>query len=481
MEDTNNPYAGDEPPPNSGTNFFPTQAITNAPPRVSHIVRKNAAGRWMDDNNADWTEWVSGTNAWMSGRIQGWDLPDRDLAVIDTATLEVSYAQRLMNICMAVAVNPISGQIAVIGTDGTNQRRFEPNLKGVFLRVNLALVDPSTLTNRLRDLNPHLDYSTNSLPPAQRALALGDPRGIEWNSGGTRAYITGMGSRNLIIVDADGARINPQPIELGEGPTGLALDELRARLYVWNRFSSTISVVDTDAGTVLTNVPVFDPTPEVVRKGRRHLYDTRDNSGLGIVACGSCHVDARMDRLAWDLGDPAGSMITNAGFVFHPMKGPMVTQTLQDIIHPFNLSGLRALPLHWRGDRTNIEAFNITFPALLARDTLLSSNEMADFKGMLQSIYFPPNFLRTFSNSLPTSLALPGFLGLTNPGPAQPLPPGNAQTALGNIGVWVRCDTFYQGTADISNAVQFLARSGPEGALTWTQLANLIHRVGLDG
>src|SRR6185503_9120987 len=125
---------------------------------VSHIVRKNSAGRWMDDNNGDWTEWVSGTNAALSSRVPGWDLTDRDVAIIDTSSLEVSYAHRLMNICMAIAVNPASGEISVVGTDATNERRFEPVLNGVFLRVNLALIDPVTGVNSVTDLNPHLNY-----------------------------------------------------------------------------------------------------------------------------------------------------------------------------------------------------------------------------------------------------------------------------------------------------------------------------------
>src|SRR6185436_14794616 len=207
-------------------------------------------------NNGDWTEWVSGTNAALSSRVPGWDLPDRDVAIIDTATLGVSYASGLMNLCMAIGVNPASGEVSVVGTDGTNEKRFEPVINGVFLRVNLALVNPITRTNRLRDLNPHLDYITRSLPEAQRAQSLGDPRGIEWSSDGARAYITGMGSRNLIIVDANGNRVQPQSVELGEGPTGLALDEPRGRLYVWNRFSSSISVVDTSSRTVVANVAV---------------------------------------------------------------------------------------------------------------------------------------------------------------------------------------------------------------------------------
>jgi len=450
-------------------------------------VRRNPLGRWIDDNHADWTEWVSGTNASSSGRIPGWDMPDRDVAIVDTTTLAVTYASRLMNICMAIGVNPVSGEIAVVGTEATNERRFEPILNGLFLRVNLALVDPITRTNRLRDLNPHLDYLTRTLPESQRALGLGDPRGIEWNADGSRAYVTGMGSRNLIIINPDGQRMNPQPIELGEGPTGMALDEGRARLYVWNRFSSSLSVVDTTAGVVVTNVPVFDPTPGIIRKGRRHLYDTRRTSGLGIASCASCHVDARGDRLAWDLGDPAGHLVTNANFVFHPMKGPMVTQTLQDIITPaeFNGEPLSQQPLHWRGDRKNLEDFNHTFSTLQAGESELTTNEMAEFKGMLASIYFPPNFLRTFSNSLPATLPLPGHFGAVpaQGGPRQPLPPGIprvGQRRFERTDCTV-CHGFDQGGDIVSGQLAATLRAGTEGAFKASQLRSLGEKLGMDG
>jgi YVTN family beta-propeller protein len=486
VDDPSGPYGGKNPSPNSGTNFVPAIEIA-APPPVALIVRKNSTGRWVDDNSADWTEWVSGAHAPSSGRIVGWDLPDRDVAIIDTATLQVTYAHRLMNICMAMAVNPVSGEIAVVGTDGTNERRFEPVLNGVFLRVNLALVDPITRTNRLRDLNPHLDYITRTLPQEQRALSLGDPRGILWDSSGTRAYITGMGSRNLIIVDANGHRVNPQPIELGEGPTGMALDEAHSRLYVWNRFSSTVSVVDTAGNTVVTNVPVFDPTPEIIRKGRPHLYDGRKTSGLGIAACASCHVDGRGDRLAWDLGNPAGQLSTNIfqSLTFHPMKGPMVTQTLQDIITPSFESGLglREQSLHWRGDRNKFEEFNPTFTDLQANDVELTTNEMAEFKGMLATIFFPPNFLRTFSNSLPTSLPLPGHYGRTptNGGPALPLPPGNA-LSVRNAFSCRECHSLRHGgrTPGVSELI-VRPRSQHEGAFKKSHLRSLADKTGMDG
>jgi Uncharacterized conserved protein len=74
-------------------------------------------------------------------------------------------------------------------------------------------------------------------------------------------------------------RARALPIELKEGPLGLALDEGRSRLYVLNRFSSSLSVVDTASETLVADVPLFDPTPRTVKDGRRHLYDTRLTSG----------------------------------------------------------------------------------------------------------------------------------------------------------------------------------------------------------
>jgi hypothetical protein len=323
-------------------------------------------------------------------------MPDRDLAIINTADYSITYAQGLMNICMDVAVNPASGTIAVIGTDATNERRFEPNLRGTFVRVNLALIDPLTLSKSVLDLNPHLDYSTPSLPRAMRDLSIGDPRGIVWNAAGARSYVIGMGSHNLVMTDAAGHRVMAQPIELDDGPAGLALDEAHQRLYVLNRFAATLSVLDTAGLTKLTNIALFDPTPTSIKLGRRHLYDTRKNSGLGHVSCASCHVDARFDRLAWDLGNPQADTLTEDHsdvIAFHPMKGPLVTQTLQDIIgHE---------PLHWRGDRQGIEDFNVTFTDLLAADAPLTTNEMQELKAFLSTIHFPPKpfaELRQFSS-----------------------------------------------------------------------------------
>lgn len=436
VSDPAGPYGGNNPPPNAGAGFEPPRRIGSpTPPEVGLIVRQTADGRWLDDNEGDWTDLVSGANAAASGRIPGWTVVDRDVAIIDPSDLSVTYAERLMTICMGVAVDPATGEVSVIGAEATNEIRFEPNLESVFVRSHWALFDPENkLTSQVFDLNPHLlPYTTRSVSQNTREMAVGDPRGIAWNSTGTEAYVSGMGSNNVVVMSAEGTRLGR--IDIGEGPTGISLSADDATLFALNRFDSSISVIDVASRTETGRVPFFDPTPAVIAAGRKHLYDTHLHSGLGQVSCASCHVDARMDRLAWDLGDPSGSVKSasgqNLGFgidfgdfeSFHPMKGPMATQTLQDIIGKE--------PFHWRGDRDGIEEFGGAFVTLLGGDEALTGAEMQAFEDYLATIHFPPNPFRNMDNSLPNDLPLPNHFRTGRFGAAgDPLPNGNAVRGL---------------------------------------------------
>jgi len=145
VSDPAGPYMGVNPPPNNGNAIDPPLAVAN-PPLVSHIVKKDDSDQWMDDNNGNWTDFVSGANADRSNRIPGWDLLDNDVALIDVTDLVVTgYIEGLMNICMAIATNPITGDVTVVGVDGINEQRFEPNINGIFIRVILGLATPGTL------------------------------------------------------------------------------------------------------------------------------------------------------------------------------------------------------------------------------------------------------------------------------------------------------------------------------------------------
>jgi len=436
VSDPAGPYGGQNPPSNSSAGFSPAIASNlPTPPPVSLIVKKDGGGRWMDDNGGDWTEFVSGSMTAGSRRVPGWDVLDRDIAAIDAKSLSVRYIEGLMNIVMAVSVNPATGRVSAVGTDATNEIRFEPVLNGRFLRVNLALIDGDDGSSSVVDLNPHLTYDGPRVSKGLRKRSIGDPRSIVWNAAGTRGYVAGMGSNNVVVIDQHGQRVEgTNPIKVGTGPVGLALDDAMGRLYVLNRFAASISVVDVDSGAEIDKIKFFDPTPSAIRKGRKLLYDTHATSGLGHVSCASCHVDARTDRLGWDLGAPNGEMKSNEdqnktlipGDTFadwHPMKGPMVTQTLQDIIGKE--------PHHWRGDRDGLEEFAEAFHGLLGDDKKLSDGKMRRFEKFLATIHFPPNPFRDFDNSLPKRIKLSGHFRSGRFGrEGDPLPAGNPRRGL---------------------------------------------------
>ncbi|MEI7443761.1 MAG: beta-propeller fold lactonase family protein [Burkholderiales bacterium] len=418
VRDPDGPYGGVNPPPNANdaTTFDPPlNAANGAPPSgVSLIVRRTPAGDWLDDNGRSWKKWVTGGPGVVGSRgrsrVAGWDLVDRDLAIVDTASRSVSYAGGMLNIVMALAVNPASGAVSVVGTDALNHVRYEPKLNGRFLRVQMGRVaaDGSTAT---RDLNLHLDYTTSSVPKTVRDRSLGDPRGIAWNAAGTRALVTGMGSNNVVVVDADGRRVGTSPIEVGQGPTGVVMQESSGRAFVLNRFDASISVIDLARGQVSRTVGLsHDPTPDAIRAGRPLLYDTHRTSGLGHVSCASCHVDGKTDRLAWDLGNPAGEMLVTTDAAgrtvrHHPMKGPLLTQTLVDT--------MQSALLHWRGDKPDLGHFAGAFKSLQGTDAPATDAEIAALRSFLVTLRTPPNPYRTLENGYSNRVEVPGPRGET--------------------------------------------------------------------
>jgi hypothetical protein len=140
-----------------------------------------------------------------------------------------------------------------------------------------------------------------------------------------------------------------------------------------------------------------------VRDGRKFLYDGEVSSAHGDLACGSCHVFGGMDGLAWDLGDPtAATMIpvppgqTPGLPMFHPMKGPMTTQSLK------SLSGTE--PLHWRGDRAGLGDFNVAFEGLMGAPSQLPPGDMTTFTQFVFSMRYPSNPFLQLDGSLPVTL-----------------------------------------------------------------------------
>jgi YVTN family beta-propeller protein len=388
-------------PPQQTNSTPPMNTNLPAPPQVSLIV---------DATNATYFTDSPRTN------IIKYTMPDNDVVEIDVTTLSISrYFTHVGTVNLGLAIQPGSGDLFVANTDARNLTHFEPNVRSHAVDNRISRINIGSGAVTPFDLNSNVDYGVLPNLPA-KTNALAQPTAIVFDPSGSFLYVAAFGSDRVAKVDSGGsvlARIEICPTAIGSavdprnkrGPRGLALNAAAQRLYVMNRIANTISIIDTAANSVLKEIPVgsHDPTTQTIRQGRGFLYDAK-LSGNGTMACAACHIDAEMDLIAWDLGDPTGQLQTNKTVllgitntvIVHPMKGPMTTQTLR---------GLNTLdPFHWRGDRTNFTHFNIAFPGLLG-GSALSSNDIAAYRDFINTVTFQPNPNQNLDRTYPTNFA----------------------------------------------------------------------------
>ncbi|MFP2927543.1 YncE family protein [Pyxidicoccus sp. 3LG] len=424
--------------PGPNTNFEGKLA-----PEVALILKHNGQD-WVDVLGRSWTDKVRFT------------LPDKDVFTLNANAnppAQLSGASGFHagvgTILFNMAVNPVSGKVYVSNTEARNDLRFEGpgifggrTLKGHLHESRITVLGSGSVTPR--HLNKHINYSVccTPTPNVESEKSLAQPLGMAVTSNGATLYVAAFGSSKLGVYSTAALESDTfvpstaNQIQLsGGGPTGVVLDEARGRLYVLTRFDNSISVVNTATRQEVAHLPMYNPEPASVVEGRPFLYDARRSSSHGDSSCGSCHVFGDFDSLAWDLGNPDGQVKTNplpiVPFLpefgddptfgqdtsFHPLKGPMMTQSLRGMANHG--------PMHWRGDRNGgdlgpssqpdngtfneaaaFKAFNPAFVDLLGRNAQLTSAEMQKFTDFILQIAYPPNPVRKLDNSLtPTQQA----------------------------------------------------------------------------
>ncbi len=330
-------------------------------------------------------------------------LPDNDVIAIDVQTNLVLplVTHGAGTTLFDVERNPATGHLWVAATDARNRTRFEPNLRGRAVENRVTIAIPGGAVVRTLELAP---------PYTDRPLA--QPVALAFFDGPheSLAYVAALGSSAVGVIDAKTGAYRGT-IDTGPLPSGLAVDAERSRLYVFCRGDLTLRAYDVadehrPIGPIRTLS--YDPEPVAVRAGRTHLYEASSiqGHGNGAISCASCHVFGHFDSLAWDLGDPGGSLayyfpdtlddilsypgkvVTDAATpILNPLKGPMVTQSLRGLMDP---SAKDDLPLHWRGDRRTIHQFRGAFASLLGGRGI-SGRAMQEFATFVRSLRYAPN------------------------------------------------------------------------------------------
>ncbi|MCB9726712.1 MAG: hypothetical protein H6748_21885 [Spirochaetaceae bacterium] len=411
-------------------------------PEVGVIVEQGDDGSWRDHAG----------RVWDTGLIGPWvrfDLPDLDVFEIDASTLVQTAAHASVGTTLFnMAVNPANGKLYVSNTDSRNLTQFEgpgstggSTVQGHLAEARITIIDGSTVSPR--HLNKHLDYgvlaNTPGFDPTAKDHSLAIPLEMAVSGDGQTLYVAAFGSSKIGVLPTaalEADSFDPTALSAGYvdvtggGPAGLVLDEANDRLFVYTRFDNGISMVRLSAGREIVHWRFAQNEPDAVVEGRPFLYDARISSGNGEASCASCHVFGDLDHLGWDLGNPddilaASPMVLSfappaappglngvgALDVFHPMKGPMTTQTLRGM----QFGGA----MHWRGDRSNgffgmaaddedlaFRNFIVAFEGLLGREDLLPEADMQRFADFALSLVLPPNPVRPLDNQLTPDAAL---------------------------------------------------------------------------
>ena len=319
-------------------------------------------------------------------------MPDVDVAEISTASNTVSRNfSGVGSTVFNLAVSPTDGRLAVTVAEARNILLFEPRLSGYLTETNLVTITTGGAL-AIKKLDPHIDYETLPGTQAEVDSAIGIPSGIVYGPDGSRAYVTSLATDKVAVMNPNNAAFSSVLARIPSvaGPTGIAMDNARHRIYVLGRFKNVLQTISTDSlkEVAVTRVGI-DPTPDAIVNGRRFFYGGFTSAPRRPVVRDlprvRRHGRPRLGpgRSARLLRAAARRRTRSASAGFHPMKGPMATQTLRGMTN--------TEPLHWRGDRANLSAFNGAFVSLMGRNTTLPDSQMAAFNAFTMPLTMSPN------------------------------------------------------------------------------------------
>ena len=268
-------------------------------------------------------------------------VPDRDVFVFDARTDEpLATVSGVGTLLYGMAVDS-RGRVFVTQTDARNDVNGRAGTRG----HGLAELENRPFLNRITVVEPDPEaeprfIDLEPLPPRQpeRSAALATPLAVQVAPGDAMLVATAAGSDALFTVDVDSGRVLGR-CGVAAWPDGVALegagDDGPLRAWVLSAFGAAVTLVDlADPArpAALATIPLDDPTPPLLRRGRIAFHSAAASS-TGTFSCASCHPDGHTDQLLWVLATP----VVSGGTQIMP-RSTMPCRGLRD-----------TAPFHWDG------------------------------------------------------------------------------------------------------------------------------------
>jgi YVTN family beta-propeller protein len=255
------------------------------------------------------------------------------LSVIDTTNLEVQAV-------ISTGADSNLSQGITLSEDGT--RAWLPHTRSnvgndalLFDTTVFPVVSVVDLSNRLHIPSERIHLDISDVPvnmPFDTALADGEV-----------LFVLNAGSNDLSVIDLQTAK-SLAHIEVGDNPRAMTMSTDKAKLYVNNTLSGTVSIVDTvelqvTGAIQVTHIPM---APNLLNG--KILFNSSDRVDLARdqwISCATCHFEGEMDGRTWMFPD-----------------GPRNTTSLLGVAD--------TLPIHWSGDLDELQDVEITVRGIQA-------------------------------------------------------------------------------------------------------------------
>jgi PKD repeat protein len=182
---------------------------------------------------------------------------------------------------------------------------------------------------------------------------------------GDYIYVLHPGTGTITILDAFNYQIVSSIINIGNSPSGLAIDKTGNKLFVFAWLDREVQAYDISSSNVpeqlwSTTTSLEEPLDEEVLIGKKLFYSASDTriTRSGYISCAYCHPDAEHDGQTWDF--------TQRG------EGLRNTTTLKGI------QGTKMGRLHWTGNFDEVQDFENDIRYFFAGDGLMSDEDFAE-------------------------------------------------------------------------------------------------------